>query len=213
RVRTLVELRHTAKDELSGIMILFFLNSDRRAFVGGADGLEFALPENAKLEQASISVGSGSSNIQWLKLNPEKKTNGIYTVGQNVKPGDRVMQITFKMPYTQQKASLQFTPLYPQDTGLQLLVEPEDVLVRQGDKTLTRQHDKNLGRSLIAFNAAEKKVAFQLSGGGIAPVQATEEVEVVVTSPLSLTQKLLFPVVAVFVFVCALFVMTKRREN
>ena len=79
RVRTLIEVRRTGKDSLSGLMILFFVNSDRRAFTGGADGLEFFLPEKAEIEQAYISVGSGSSNIQWLKLTPSPAPKKVST--------------------------------------------------------------------------------------------------------------------------------------
>jgi len=212
RVRTLVELRRTQEKELSGIIILFFLNTGKSAFVGGGGGLEFALPPNAKVEQASISVGSGGSNIEWLKLNPEKTQRaGVYAIGQNIKPGDRVMQATFKIPYDIKKTLVEFQSVYPQDTGLQLIVEPEDVVVKQGEKTLSRHEDKNLGRKLISFGANQKNVSLALSGGGIAEHIKNEEVEVVVKSPLTLTQKILFPLVAVLIFLVGFLAMARRK--
>jgi hypothetical protein len=212
RVRTLVEVRRSDKETLSGLMILFFVNSDKRAFTGGADGLEFYLPETAQIEQASISVGSGSSNIQWLKLQPKPSARkGFYSVGQNVKPGDRILQVMFKMPYAEKGTLLRFQSLYPQDTGIQLIAEPENVEVKQGEKTMTRVRDENLGRGLMSFTARETQVEFSLAGGSIMDVKKQEEAEIEIKSPLSLTQKLLFPLVAVIVFAGALWF--RLRQN
>lgn len=211
RVRTLIEVRRTGKDSLSGLMILFFVNSDRRAFTGGADGLEFFLPEKAEIEQASISVGSGSSNIQWLKLTPKPGAKkGFYTVGQNVKPGDRILQVMFRMPYDEKSTPLKFQSLYTQDTGMQVIAEPENIEVRQGDKVMSRVRDENLGRGLVAFTARETQVEFSLSGGGVMDVKKAEETEIEIRSPLSLEQKLLFPLVAILVFGGALWFRSRK---
>ncbi len=212
RVRTLVELRRSSADTLSGLMILFFVNSDKRTFTGGAEGLEFYLPENAQIEQASISVGSGASSIQWLKLTPKPAARkGFYSAGQNVKPGDRILQVMFKMPYAEKGTALRFQSLYPQDTGLQLIAEPENVEVKQGEKTMSRVRDENLGRGLISFTARETQIEFSLAGGGIMDVKKQEEAEVEIKSPLSLTQKLLFPLVAVVVFAGAFWFRLRRN--
>lgn len=212
RVRTLVELRRADKTTLSGLMILFFVNSDRRAFTGGPNGLGFYLPEGAQIEQASISVGSGSSNIQWLKLKPAPAAKkGFYTVGQNVKPGDRILQVMFKLPYDEKGTALRFQSLYPQETGIQLIAEPENIEVRQGEKNLTRTRDENLGRGLISFTARETQVEFSLAGGGIMDVKKQEEAEIEIKSPLSLTQKLLFPLVALLVFAAGFWLKIRKQ--
>jgi hypothetical protein len=203
RVRTLIELRRVSKDTLAGLMILFFLNSDSKTFVGGARGLEFLLPGEAKIDSASISVGTGASNIQWLKLAPEQAPEGKYSVGQNVKPGERVLQVFFHLPYKDSGTNLEFNSLYPQDAGMQFIVEPDDVTVKSGATLLKRIRDPNLGRGLIPFSVGDRTVVLALSGGSIAEVRKEEDAELVIKSPLELWQKLVFPIIALLVFISA----------
>lgn len=213
KVRTLVEVRRVEKDRLMGLMILYFVNRDNRTFTGGSAGLEFALPDNAQPEQASVSVGTGASNIQWLKVSPQKTGRaGIFAAGQNVKPGERILQVMFSMPYDDKGTALAFRSLYPQDTGLQLIAEPDDIQVEQNGVAQTRVKDPNLGRGLISFSAAATTVRLLLKGGGLAPVGKTEEAEaeVVVRSPLELWQKLLFPVVALLLFAAAFHLRSRK---
>ena len=215
RVRTLVELRRVEKGMLAGLMILFFINTDNRTFNPGKDGLSFYLPAVAEVDQASISVGSGASNIQWLKLNAQKGARrGIYTIGQSVKPGERILQVMFHMPYNEAGTQVEFQSLYPQDTGLQLIAEPENLSVKQGDKTLDRKLDENLGRGLISFSPRDTAVVLSFSGGGIAEFKKAEEVaEIEVKSPLQLWQKLLFPVVAILFFISVAWLRGWRRNS
>jgi|GEM_PF-6052011 len=213
RVRSLVELRRVEKGMLAGLLILFFINSDNRTFSAGKDGLSFQLPVGAEVDQASISVGSGASNIQWLKLSAQKTgRRGVYSVGQSVKPGERILQVMFHMPYNEAGTQVEFQSLYPQDTGLQLIAEPENLTVKQGDKTLTRTLDENLGRGLISFSPRDAAVVLSFSGGGIAEFKKAEETaEIEVKSPLQLWQKLVFPVVAVLIFVFVAWLRGRQR--
>lgn len=210
-VRTLVELRRVDKNVLAGLMILFFINTDNRTFTAGKDGLSFYLPAAAVVDQASISVGSGASNIQWLKLTAQKAGAGLYSVGQNVKPGERILQVMFHMPYDEKSTTVQLRSLYPQDTGVQLIAEPEDIQVRQGDKVLSRVMDKNLGRGLISFSPRDEQLLLTLVGGGIAQMKQTQEAEIEIKSPLQLWQKLLFPVAALILF--AIVAWHRGRRN
>lgn len=208
RVRTLVEMRRTAKDTLSAVMILFFVNSDNRAFTGGPEGLEFILPDKAEVEQASISVGSGTSNIQWLKLTPKPGAKkGHYSVGQNVKPGDRILQVMFRLPYDEKGTAVKFQSLYPhqedpQDRGFQIIAEPDNIELRQSNKLLQRMRDSRLDHGLFSFAVKETAIELTVSGGDVMEVKKSEEAEaeLEVKSPLALWQKLLFPLVAVAVF-------------
>jgi len=213
KVRTLVELRRTAENSLSGLIIFFFVNSGKTTVLGGQNGLEFFLPPTAVLEQASISVGSGSSNIQWLKLSPVKTTReNIYSISQFAKPGDRILQVMFRLPYQASGTEFIFQNLYPPGAGLQLIAEPDNLEVRSGANLLSRVVDENLGRGLIAFNAAEKETRIALSKGSIVEARATnEEAEVEVRSPLSLTQKLIFPAISVALF--AMMAIFRRRDQ
>jgi hypothetical protein len=208
RVRTLVELRRVAEDKLAGTMILFFINRGNRTFIGQR-GLLFFLPAQAVVEQASVSVGSGASNIQWLKVTAEKAgAPGAYRIAQSVKPGERIVQVTFSLPYAAAGTSLSFRSVYPQDAGFQLIVEPEDVEVSQAGRQLARVKDASLGRGLISFPAAESRIELKLSGGSIAERRA-EEAELVIRSPLDTWQKLLFPLIALVLF----FVLFHLRER
>jgi ribosomal protein L40E len=208
RVRTLVELRRVAEDKLAGTMILFFINRGNRTFIGQR-GLLFFLPAQAVVEQASVSVGSGASNIQWLKVTAEKAgAPGAYRIAQSVKPGERIVQVTFSLPYAAAGTSLSFRSVYPQDAGFQLIAEPEDVEVSQAGRQLARVKDASLGRGLISFPAAESRIELKLSGGSIAERRA-EEAELVIRSPLDTWQKLLFPLIALVLF----FVLFHLRER
>lgn len=215
RVRTLVELRRVEKGMLAGLLILFFINTDNRTFSAGKDGLSFYLPAAAEVDQASISVGSGASNIQWLKLNAQKTARrGVYSVGQSVKPGERILQVMFHMPYNEAGTPVEFQSLYPQDTGLQLIAEPDNLSVKQGDNTLSRKLDENLGRGLISFSPRDTAVALSFSGGGIAEFKKAEEaVEIEVKSPLQLWQKLVFPVIAILIFALAAWLRGRQRDS
>lgn len=210
RVRTLMELRRADKDAIAGLLIFFFVNRDNRTFTGGKNGVEFYLPAGAELGQASVSVGSGSSNIQWLKLAPQKTERAnIYSAGQNIKPGERILQVTFRLPYNEKGTPVDFRSVYPQDAGIQLIAEPEDMQVAMGEKILNRVMDENLGRGLIGFRPHETAIQLRLAGGGVVQAKPTEEAEVEVLSPLTLWQKLLFPAVAVGIFLFAGFL--RRR--
>ena len=213
RVRTLVELRRVEKGMLAGLLILFFINTDNRTFSPGKDGLSFYLPAAAEVDQASISVGSGASNIQWLKLNAQKTARrGVFSVGQSVKPGERILQVMFHMPYNEAGTPVEFQSLYPQDTGLQLIAEPDNIVVKQGDKTLDRKLDENLGRGLISLSPRDTAVALSFTGGGIAEFKKAEEAaEIEVKSPLQLWQKLAFPVIAILIFVLAAWLRGRQR--
>ncbi|MFZ5630626.1 MAG: zinc ribbon domain-containing protein [Spirochaetota bacterium] len=210
RVRTLVEVRRVAEDKLAGIMILFFMNQDNRTFTGSG-GLDFFLPAQAVVEQASVSVGSGASNIQWLKVTAEKTgAPGAYRITQSVKPGERIAQVMFSLPYAAAGTALSFRSVYPQDAGFQLIAEPENLEVRQAGRLLTRVKDPNLGRGLISFPVAESRIELKFSGGSIAEGRADEsEAEIVVRSPLETWQKLLFPFLALLIF----FVVFRLREK
>lgn len=215
RVRTLVELRRVEKGMLAGLLILFFINTDNRTFSPGKDGLSFYLPASAEVDQASISVGSGASNIQWLKLNAQKSARrGVFSVGQSVKPGERILQVMFHMPYNEAGTQVEFQSLYPQDTGLQLIAEPDNVVVKQGDKQLNRTLDENLGRGLISFSPRDTTVGLTFSGGGIAEFKKAEETaEIEVKSPLQLWQKLVFPLVAILIFAFVAWLRGRQRPQ
>lgn len=214
RVRTLVEVRRVAEDKLAGIMILFFMNQDNRTFTGNG-GLEFFLPAQAVVEQASVSVGSGASNIQWLKVAAEKTgAAGAYRIAQSVKPGERIVQVMFSLPYRPAGTSLAFRSVYPQDAGLQLIAEPENLEVRQADRLLARVKDPNLGRGLISFPSAESRIELKFSGGSIAEARAEEsEAELVLRSPLEVWQKLLFPLLALITFFTVFYLREKLRTD
>ncbi len=220
RVRTLVELRRVEKGMLAGLMIVFFINTDKRTFSPGKEGLNFYLPANAEVDQASISVGSGASNIQWLKLNAQKTARrGVFSVGQSVKPGERILQVMFHMPYDEKGTLLKFQSLYPhqedrRDRGIQVLTEPEDIELRRGEELMPRAMDKDLGRGLISFAVRETQIEFTLSGGGIAELKKAEEsAEIEVKSPLQLWQKLVFPVIALLIFALAALLRGRQRGS
>lgn len=210
RVRTLMELRRADKDSIAGLLIFFFVNRDNKTFTGGKTGAEFYLPPGAEIGQASVSVGSGSSNIQWLKLQPQKSDRpNVYSSGQNIKPGERILQVTFRLPYAEKGTVIDFRSLYPQDAGIQLIAEPDDMLVTMGEKTLSRVMDESLGRGLIGFRPHETAIQLRLSGGGVAQAIQREEAEIEVLSPLSPWQKLVFPFAALGIFL--LVALIRRR--
>jgi hypothetical protein len=213
RARTLVELRRIEKDRLAGLMIVYFINSDRRTFRGGQSGLEFHLPPSASIAEASVSVGSGASNIQWLKVAATKgAAAGQYFVAQSVKPGERILQVAFQMPYNESGTPFALRTVYPQDAGVQLIAEPQNLAVTDGERELARVQDKNLGRGVISFPASVTRLALNLKGGGVVEARAEESAEIEIKSPLELWQKLLFPILAVMLFMLVAFLRLRRSS-
>ncbi len=211
KVRTLVELRRVDRQIVAGLMIVYFLNGDRRTFRGGDAGLEFNLPAAASVTEASVSVGTGASNIQWLKVAATKGSRpGQYFVAQSVKPGERILQVAFQLPYSESGTAFSLRGVYPQDAGFQLIAEPQDMVVTQGQTVLARVSDSNLGRGVISFPASVAEVALTLKGGGIAETRQEESAEVEIKSPLQLWQKLIFPFAAMAAFGLVTFFKLRR---
>lgn len=214
RARTLVELRRVGKEQLAGLMIVYFINSDQRTFRGGTSGLEFYLPPKASIAEASVSVGSGASNIQWLKIQTTKGAQpGQHFVAQSVKPGERILQVAFQMPYDEKATPFALRAVYPQDAGIQLIAEPQNLTVANGAQELMRVQDKNLGRGVISFPSSATQLNLSLKGGGIIEARQEEAAEVEIKSPLELWQKLFFPFVAVLAFGAVSVLRLRRRTN
>ena len=120
----------------------------------------------------------------------------------------------FSLPYRPAGTSLAFRSVYPQDAGLQLIAEPENLEVRQADRLLARVKDPNLGRGLISFPSAESRIELKFSGGSIAEARAEEsEAELVLRSPLEVWQKLLFPLLALITFFTVFYLREKLRTD
>ena len=119
-----------------------------------------------------------------------------------------------RQPYNEAGTQVEFQSLYPQDTGLQLIAEPDNVVVKQGDRQLNRTLDENLGRGLISFSPRDTTVALTFSGGGIAEFKKAEETaEIEVKSPLQLWQKLVFPLVAILIFAFVAWLRGRQRPQ
>ena len=212
KARTLYDCKKKSEKTFSCLMINYFMNTSRRTYQDKEKGIKIHIPPNASNVQAAISVGSGTSNIQWLRVAPEKITANFYLIRQALKPGERLIQVEFEVPIERDQASLEFKSPYPQETGMQLIVEPDDVRVFSDGKELQKHFDKNVSKNIIAF---EKQINPRLvfSGGSVAKQSKINEGEIRVESPLTLIQKISFPLVLLALFLLSTGWWSRRQAR
>lgn len=85
-------------------------NQEKRAYYKKGGLFQFRVPPGVKPDGARVIGPSGMPVAQEPKATGKP---GIYTVDYPVRPGDNKIQISYRLPYDTQKATLQLTPIYP----------------------------------------------------------------------------------------------------
>lgn len=85
-------------------------NQEKRAYYKKGGLFQFRVPPGVKPDGARVIGPSGMPVAQEPKATGKP---GIYTIDYPVRPGDNKIQISYRLPYDPQKASLTVTPIYP----------------------------------------------------------------------------------------------------
>jgi len=126
-----------------------------------ADGsFEFALPDQAKLQQAAAWGPSGMPVVQATI----DKTKNHYAVAYAFRPGESGVRYSYELPYAGNAAALKLPTLYP--TARLLVVAPPSVQIA-GEGLEPRGQQQ--GMNIYGRDGLPAKAAFALSISGTAP--------------------------------------------
>ena len=85
-------------------------NQEKRAYYKKGGLFQFRVPPGVKPDGARVIGPSGMPVAQDPKATGKP---GIYTIDYPVRPGDNKIQISYRLPYDAQKATLTVHPVYP----------------------------------------------------------------------------------------------------
>lgn len=140
-------------------------------------GIYTLIPLEAENFAASVSVGSGNSNINWLRLNPvntplsPKNSYDAfekYLLPYPLKPGVRTYSIYYEIPYDGSTLDYVIASYYLNSQSIKFIKRPDDIIV-QDVKTkkefpLLSSKDLSWKYHELAENSL-KLVELRLSGG------------------------------------------------
>lgn len=196
--RTVQEVQYIEGGYLNVLHIYFFNNRTLKTFANKDGGIRAYIPKQAEKIEALVSVGSGNSNIEWLKVKPKISSGqSIFsTISYPIKPGERVYQILYQIPYSAQRKAFRYFLPYALEIPVQLVVFPDDIKVSSATGTpFSFEKNKELDRKIYEVPAQGGGYEFVLSEGTPLPPPSNEDssVEVNVASPLQDWQKIVFP--------------------
>ncbi len=220
QLRILYVVRYV--DENLHFLVLYrFANESKHTFVENKNGLHFFIPNQAKQVNASVSVGSGLSNIQWLKMNPEavKKEKNIFLVAYPLKPGERIYQIGYKFPYDGSSLSFPIRLIYPVSEKVEVLLETKDLNLRiEGKPNWSPQKQVKkemsaLSGDLIALPSFSGTLKVIFQRGEMSKADFSQEMNtesILILSPLNNIEKIMYPVMG-FIFLLTLFIYLQKK--
>ena len=186
------------------LLFYHFNNTSKFTFAENNQGIRVYIPENATGIEASVSVGSGKSDIQWLKLQYQKidGEKDEYILPYPVKPGERLYQVRYSLPYPDKEAVFQLKEYYPAGIPARIITEPGTIRLEAlaGGKLEKGQPAPQPGQNMASFSGEKKKkYSFRLSGGE--PVQELQtEVEVSSGPILARSEKAFITVILSIIF-------------
>src|ERR1700720_3253890 len=115
-----------------------------------ADGnFEFAIPENAHLQQVAASGPTGMPVVQA----PIEEGKGRYAIAYAMRPGQNTMRYSYEVPYPSNAATVKLTTIYP---AARLLVVASPALQVSGDGLESGGQEQGMsvyGRENLAANS------------------------------------------------------------
>lgn len=204
-VAMIYKLRYVGS-RLEVFQMIQFRNPSQKTFSepGEPAGVLALVPENARNLSASASVGSGKSDIQWLKLQPTRKAHGRVLLPQAIKPGLKIFQLNYDVPYEGKRITFLSGSAYPLSKGLQLIVQPEDIFKSVQEipaYTPKAEYEESLEEKIFSL-PAKKTTVFHLVLEGGEPFPETKpqpEQKLEVHSPISNQMKILLSFVLAIV--------------
>lgn len=126
-----------------------------------ADGnFDFALPENAKLQQVAASGPAGMPVVQA----PIDKSKGHFAIAYAFRPGQNTVRYSYEIPYAGNLATIKIPTIYP--GGRLLIVAPPTVqIVGEG----LQPGGQEQGMNLYARDSLPGNAPYSISVSGTAP--------------------------------------------
>jgi len=126
-----------------------------------ADGnFDFALPENAKLQQVAASGPAGMPVVQA----PIDKTKDHYAIAYAFRPGQNTVRYSYEIPYPGNTATIKIPTVYP--GGKLLIVAPPTVQI-SGEGLQAGGQEQ--GMNLYAHDSPGGNTSYVISVSGTAP--------------------------------------------
>ncbi|MCS6983674.1 MAG: hypothetical protein NZM25_00930 [Leptospiraceae bacterium] len=202
-LRLLAAVRYQDEGYLSVYHLYYFVNSTKKTYANSLGGVEVFLPEKA--EDVSATVALSTEELNWLRLNPQKMSDGWFTLPYPVKPGERLFEVSYRLPYPKKEASVRFISPYAWSQNPKLMVDPQDLEVLLNDKPLKPRYEESLERNIYDL-PVEKTIV--LRGG--TRLEAPREAPLEVSSPLAREEKLLLAMLSLLFFLGVAYVAYKK---
>ena len=186
---------------LKVVKFYYFNNPTLYTFADENGGLSLHAPAGASKFSASVSIGEGKSDLQWLRLNPQSLAGEQVSLAYPLKPGDRIYQLEYEMPLTNNSASLVLKQEYPRSAPDRYLLQPESLdlsIPGQNNFKPEKIFEESLNTTVFSFpNLPQFDVT--LIASELMPDNTetrTDEVTVTIESPYSNTEKIAYPLLS-----------------
>ena len=231
------------KEHLRVLLFYRFNNRSSKTFIERASstkspkGIYSSLPNNAKQIQASVSVGSGLSNIQWLKLDLQKPAQESITLDQRngtvqyllpypLKPGKRIYQVSFYLPYNGDPIHIPIRAYYPLKNFIELLSETGDLKLKILEspkwtpnlkKSDPQEDVSDISGSLISLPQSLDSITLLVkagssSGEAIEANLSPGQARLRIGSPLSFAEKFFYALSALVLFLSVTHYILKKPD-
>lgn len=188
---------------LKVVKFYYFNNPTLYTFADENGGVSLHAPKGAGKFSASVSIGEGKSDLQWLRLNPQSLDGEQVSLAYPLKPGDRIYQLEYEVPLTNDSASLLLKQEYPRSAPDRYLLQPESInLSIRGQNNFKPEKifEESLNTMVFSFpNLSQFDI--RLTASELIPESTetkTDEVTVIIESPYSNTEKIAYPLLSLF---------------
>ena len=131
-----------------------------QAFFRSDGNFEFAIPENARLQQVAASGPTGMPVVQV----PIDKTKGKYAIAYAFRPGQNTVRYSYEVPYPGNAATVKIATVYP---AARLLVVASPALQVSGDGLQSGGQEQ--GMSVYARENLTPSTVVTVNVSGTAP--------------------------------------------
>ena len=203
------------------VIISIFDNKSAYTFTEKDNGIYQVLPPNAQNIEASVSVGSGKSNINWLRLTVQKTNReNVWLLPYSIKSGEKIYQTSFSLPYDGKSLNLPIISLYPLSSSLQFIFESPGLIINIPDQptwkpTLTK--DDSIEGDIVELPKFSNKLSIQITGGEQVEHDHAEHQEaeatsqtVEILSSISRVEKFVYILILLSLFIGIIFYLYKR---
>lgn len=200
-------------------IVTSFQNNSNKTFEEKEGGVYLSLPPDVENLESSVPLGGkNSSQLMWLPLDvrPSQEKNGMVVLPHAIKPGFKIYQTTFSVPYSSKTFAFVLQQEYPTENPVILKLASEGITLKMEEDENwqpTFTDSEEIGK--IINLPLNKKMTLLFNGGTTQPVQeqpSGNNAPIEVESPLSKLQKAGFITVSIIIFFLAFFWLKQNTE-